>query len=94
MPVTCTEVIAKFRLPPTVIRTSALRQNYLRFRISPDVYKDACSLAQAKGLPSLIYHEPVLEVRFVRGAAGPTSFLTKRERSRSYPQGLQARWLD
>jgi glucose-6-phosphate 1-dehydrogenase len=37
MPVTCTEVIAKFRLPPTVIRTSALRQNYLRFRISPDV---------------------------------------------------------
>jgi hypothetical protein len=94
MPVTCTEVIAKFRLPPTVIRTSALRQNYLRFRISPDVYKDACSLAQAKGLPSLIYHEPMLEVRFVRGAAGPTSFLTKRERSRSYPQGLQAGWLD
>jgi hypothetical protein len=30
------------------------------------------------GLPSLIYHEPMLEVRFVRGAAGPTSFLTKR----------------
>jgi hypothetical protein len=27
-------------------------------------YKDAWSLAQAKGLPSLIYHEPVLEVRF------------------------------
>src|SRR5260370_22741184 len=42
------------------------------------IYKDACSLAQAKGLPSLIYHEPMLEVRFVRGAAGPTSFLTKR----------------
>jgi Group II intron, maturase-specific domain len=42
------------------------------------IYKDACRLAQAKGLPSLIYHEPVLEVRFVRGAAGPTSFLTKR----------------
>jgi hypothetical protein len=32
------------------------------------IYKDAWSLAQAKGLPSLIYHEPVLEVRFVRGA--------------------------
>jgi glucose-6-phosphate 1-dehydrogenase len=37
LPVTCTEVTAKFRLPPTVIRTSALRQNYLRFRISPNV---------------------------------------------------------
>jgi hypothetical protein len=23
-------------------------------------YKDVCGLAQAKGLPSLIYHEPVL----------------------------------
>jgi hypothetical protein len=40
--------------------------------------KDACGLAQAKGLPSLIHHEPAIEVRFVRGAAGPTSFLTKR----------------
>jgi glucose-6-phosphate 1-dehydrogenase len=37
LPVTCTEVIARFRLPPTVIRASALAQNYLRFRISPDV---------------------------------------------------------
>ena len=42
------------------------------------IYKDACSLAQAKGLPSLIYHEPALEARFVRGAAGTTSFLTIR----------------
>ena len=37
LPVTCTEVVARFRLPPTVIRASALAQNYLRFRISPDV---------------------------------------------------------
>jgi glucose-6-phosphate 1-dehydrogenase len=37
LPVTCTEVIAKFRLPPTVIRSNSLTQNYLRFRISPDV---------------------------------------------------------
>jgi hypothetical protein len=40
------------------------------------IYKDACSLAQAKGLPSLIYHEPALEVRFVRRAACTTSYLT------------------
>jgi hypothetical protein len=26
--------------------------------------KDACGLAQAKGLPSLIYHEPAIEVKF------------------------------
>jgi hypothetical protein len=30
------------------------------------------------GLPSLIYHEPVLEVRFVRGAAGTMRILTIR----------------
>jgi len=37
LPVTCTEVLAKFKLPPTVIRQSKLTQNHLRFRISPDV---------------------------------------------------------
>jgi hypothetical protein len=40
---------------------------------------DACSLAQTKGLSTLIYHKPALEVRFVRGAAGTTSFFTIRE---------------
>jgi hypothetical protein len=34
---------------------------------------------QGKDLPSLIYHEPAPEVRFVRGTAGRTSFLTIRE---------------
>jgi glucose-6-phosphate 1-dehydrogenase len=37
LPVTCTEVLAKFKLPPTVIKQSKLTQNHLRFRISPDV---------------------------------------------------------
>src|SRR5262245_3394904 len=37
LPVTCTEVIARFRRPPTVIRDWALSQNYLRFRISPEM---------------------------------------------------------
>jgi glucose-6-phosphate 1-dehydrogenase len=37
LPVECTEVIARFRLPPTTIRSNKLEQNYLRFRISPDV---------------------------------------------------------
>jgi glucose-6-phosphate 1-dehydrogenase len=37
LPVTCTEVVGRFRLPPTLIRDSALTKNYLRFRISPEV---------------------------------------------------------
>jgi glucose-6-phosphate 1-dehydrogenase len=37
LPVTCTEVLAKFKLPPTVFPASRLAQNHMRFRISPDV---------------------------------------------------------
>jgi glucose-6-phosphate 1-dehydrogenase len=37
LPVECTEVLARLRLPPTTIRSSKMEQNYLRFRISPDV---------------------------------------------------------
>lgn len=37
LPVTCTEVLAKFKLPPAAISASRLTQNHLRFRISPDV---------------------------------------------------------
>jgi hypothetical protein len=42
------------------------------------IYKDACRLAQAKGLARLIYHEPALEVRFMRRAADSTRILTIR----------------
>jgi glucose-6-phosphate 1-dehydrogenase len=37
MPVTCTEVVARFRLPPSTMNAKALANNHLRFRISPDV---------------------------------------------------------
>jgi glucose-6-phosphate 1-dehydrogenase len=38
MPVTCTEVIARFRKPPTTNITEAgTPQNYMRFRISPEM---------------------------------------------------------
>jgi glucose-6-phosphate 1-dehydrogenase len=37
LPVTCTEVLARFRKPPSVIRDSALTRNHLRFRISPEM---------------------------------------------------------
>ena len=37
LPVTCTEVLGRFRKPPAVISDSALPRNYLRFRISPEM---------------------------------------------------------
>jgi glucose-6-phosphate 1-dehydrogenase len=37
LPVTCTEVIGRLRKPPTIVRDSTLSQNYLRFRISPEM---------------------------------------------------------
>jgi len=37
LPVTCTEVFARFRKPPTVLKDSQLDHNHLRFRISPDM---------------------------------------------------------
>ena len=37
LPVTCTEVIALFRKPPTLVSNGARERNHLRFRISPDV---------------------------------------------------------
>jgi glucose-6-phosphate 1-dehydrogenase len=37
LPVTCTEVLARFRKPPTVIDESRLSPNHLRFRISPEM---------------------------------------------------------
>jgi glucose-6-phosphate 1-dehydrogenase len=37
LPVTCTEVLARFRKPPSLLEESALSRNHLRFRISPEV---------------------------------------------------------
>jgi len=37
LPVTCTEALGRFRKPPTVIEDGSPSQNYLRFRISPEM---------------------------------------------------------
>jgi len=37
LPVTCTEVVARLRQPPTMYHGFSLEANYCRFRISPDV---------------------------------------------------------
>jgi glucose-6-phosphate 1-dehydrogenase len=37
LPVTCTEVLGRFRKPPAMIKDSSLMRNHLRFRISPEM---------------------------------------------------------
>jgi glucose-6-phosphate 1-dehydrogenase len=37
LPTTCTEIVAKFHKPPSLIPDSVLKENHLRMRISPDV---------------------------------------------------------
>jgi glucose-6-phosphate 1-dehydrogenase len=37
LPVTCTEILGKFRKPPTLLPDSILTENHLRLRLSPDV---------------------------------------------------------
>jgi glucose-6-phosphate 1-dehydrogenase len=37
LPVTCTEILGRFRKPPTLIPAAALQANHLRLRISPEV---------------------------------------------------------
>ena len=37
LPVTCTEVFARFKKPPTRIRDGNVRENHMRFRISPEM---------------------------------------------------------
>jgi glucose-6-phosphate 1-dehydrogenase len=49
LPVTCTEVLARFRKPPTVIQESALSRNHLRFRISPEMTIAVSTTVMAPG---------------------------------------------
>jgi glucose-6-phosphate 1-dehydrogenase len=37
LPVTCTEVLARFRNPPTMVRDGFASRNHMRFRISPEM---------------------------------------------------------
>jgi glucose-6-phosphate 1-dehydrogenase len=52
LPVTCTEILAKFRKPPTLIPDSILTENHLRLRLSPDVViaMGLMSLAPSEGM--------------------------------------------
>ena len=37
LPATCTEIVARFRKPPTLIPDSLLTENHFRLRLSPEV---------------------------------------------------------
>lgn len=52
MPVTCTEILAKFHKPPTLIPDSKLVENHVRLRINPDVEiaMGLMSLAPGEGM--------------------------------------------
>lgn len=52
LPMTCTEIVAKFRKPPTLLPDSILKENHLRLRISPDVViaMGLMSLAPGEGV--------------------------------------------
>jgi glucose-6-phosphate 1-dehydrogenase len=49
MPVTRTEVVARFRSPPSIVEGIALPPNYLRFRLSPDFVIGLGALVRAPG---------------------------------------------
>jgi len=36
LPVTCTEIVSRFRKPPSLIPAEALKENYLRLRLNPE----------------------------------------------------------
>lgn len=49
LPTTCTEIVAKFRKPPTLIPDSLLIENHLRLRLSPEVTIAMGMMALAPG---------------------------------------------
>ncbi|HYR85804.1 MAG TPA: glucose-6-phosphate dehydrogenase (NADP(+)), partial [Terriglobia bacterium] len=49
LPVTATEVFARFRKPPTIIRETSMTRNHLRFRISPEIAIGLGMTAMAHG---------------------------------------------
>src|SRR5262249_21509340 len=65
LPVTCTEVLVRFRRPPAVYSSTPPPPNYLRFRISPDVQIALGVMVKVPGeemagreVDLLAYHHP------------------------------------
>src|SRR5882757_6712689 len=49
LPVTCTEVVGRFRKPPTLLPEAVLKENHLRLRLSPEVTIAMGMMALAPG---------------------------------------------
>jgi len=49
LPVTCTEIVARLRKPPTLIPEAVLKENHLRLRLSPEVTIAMGMMALAPG---------------------------------------------
>jgi glucose-6-phosphate 1-dehydrogenase len=65
LPVTCTEIVGKFRKPPSLIPGSRLTENHLRLRLSPET-------TIAMGMMVLASAEPMtLEVREMVASRAP-----------------------
>ena len=62
-PVTRTEVFARFRKPPTVIRESALIQNHFRFRISPEMTIAIGATVMSAGEEMIGQHADMIAIR-------------------------------
>ncbi len=52
LPVTCTEVFARLRNPPTVFRDGTASQNHMRFRISPEMTIAVGAAVMGSGEPA------------------------------------------
>lgn len=57
LPVTCTEIVIRLRRPPAVYEGFQLNQNYLRFRVSPEVMLAIGANVLAPGATVAEYHE-------------------------------------
>ncbi len=56
LPVTCTEIVGRFRKPPSLIPADALKENHLRLRLGPDV-----TIAMGMGDATLFAREDYVE---------------------------------
>src|SRR5207244_12198607 len=49
LPVTCTEIVGRFRKPPTLMPEAILKENHLRLRLSPEFMIDMGMMTLAPG---------------------------------------------
>src|SRR5262249_159835 len=66
LPVTCTEIVGRFRKPPTLIPDGALTKNQLRMRISPETSIAMGMMVMSPGEALAVQNVEMLASRFPR----------------------------